>query len=221
MKYFEHKQGINDMEKQQAVENLVDICHHVQEKGLVSGTGGNISIKTGNVIYITPTSVALGKITDKLLSVVSIETGKPLNDITPSKEIMMHLLSYRANENIHAIIHVHSVYAAAIASIPDFIHDKTIPAYTPGYGLRVGCLPVIPYEIPGSMELAQSVATVLKERNSVLLANHGSVVAAKNLEKALDLVEEIEENAKLFFITNGKANPLSREQIQTLHEYYK
>ena len=71
------------------------------------------------------------------------------------------------------------------------------------------------------MELAQSVATVLKERNSVLLANHGSVVAAKNLEKALDLIEEIEENAKLFFITNGKANPLSQEQIQTLHEYYK
>jgi len=75
--------------------------------------------------------------------------------------------------------------------------------------------------MPGSMELAQSVAAVLKERNSVLLANHGSVVAENNLEKALDLIEEIEENAKLFFITNGKATPLSREQIEKLQEYYK
>lgn len=207
------------MEINEHIEDFVNVCHLIQSKGLVSGTGGNVSFRCGDKIYITPTGAALEEITPEKISIVSLEDGKPVNGLKPSKETMMHILCYRKRNDINAVVHVHSVYSVAIASMPEFLQCGKVPVYTPGYGLRVGSISVLPYKIPGSIDLAVEVSDSLENRNSALLANHGVVAIGKTAESALNLIEEIEENAKVYFITGGSANRLSQQQIDALNIY--
>ena len=102
----------------------------------------------------------------------------------------------------------------------DIQESCIVPAYTPGYGIRVGKLPVIPYFCPGSEKLAREVSSYIAGRNSVLMRNHGLVAVGKTLDEALNLAEEIEENAKIHFILNGNGCYLSDAQIDELHENY-
>ena len=209
------------MSRKNSTSNFIRTCHCIQHKGLVSGTGGNISIRNNNDIYITPTSISLESMHKKTIAVLSLRDGKSLNSLKPSKESLMHLMIYRKRDDINAVIHVHSVYSVAISSMPEFIRQESVPVFTPGYSLRIGNIPVLPYQLPGSEKLAVKVSTALESRDSVLLANHGVVTVGKDLESALNLVDEIEENSKVYFITEGKANQLSVEQIKEIDEYYR
>jgi ribulose-5-phosphate 4-epimerase/fuculose-1-phosphate aldolase len=75
---------------------------------------------------------------------------------------------------------------------------------------------MIPYMMPGSLELAKAVADVVESRNSLLLANHGVVAVGNNLESAMGLIEEIEENAQITFLLNGKGVPMTEQQIREI-----
>lgn len=203
---------------QEIIHNFIQTCHAIQQKDLVSGTGGNVSFRVGDQILITPASIALETIDQDSICVVSLNDGTVLNALKPSKETLMHLQCYRERADINAVVHVHSVYSVAIASIPQFIENGKVPIYTPGYGLRIGDIPVLPYQRPGSVELAEEVSQAIIYRDSVLLANHGVVTVGKTLDGALNLIEEIEKNAKIFFITNGMAKALTSEEVNYLKE---
>jgi ribulose-5-phosphate 4-epimerase/fuculose-1-phosphate aldolase len=208
------------MNRKQCVKDFINTCHLIQELKLVSGTGGNVSIRFEDQMWITPSGMALSDISEDTISKLSLQDGHSLNSFKPSKEHIMHRLCYLERSDINAVIHVHSVYSIAIASIAEFISQGIVPAYTPGYGMRIGAIPVIPYMEPGSIGLANSVARIIKERNSTLLANHGVVTVGSKLEDALNLIEEIEENSEIYFITNGKAVALTVEQINALSKRY-
>ena len=91
-----------------------------------------------------------------------------------------------------------------------------MPAYTPGYAMRVGRIPVVPYYRPGSRELAEAVSDVICSRDSLLLANHGMVAAGKSPEAVLAVAEEIEENAHLTILLGDRGIPLDEEQTEAL-----
>lgn len=184
------------------IENFINICHLIHNKGYVSGSGGNVSMKIGDRIVITPTGRPLGFITEKDL--VWIEPDMSFTNGKPSKEVWMHLACYEARSDITAVVHVHSTYSVAVACLHNADMADAMPHYTPGYALRVGALPIVPYKTPGSRALAEDVCKIISHRNSVLLANHGQVTCGRNLEEAYDIMEEIEKNANLFFLL-GKA----------------
>ncbi|BBI54035.1 hypothetical protein HORIV_64560 [Vreelandella olivaria] len=83
--------------------------------------------------------------------------------------------------------------------------------------MRVGKLPLIPYHIPGDPKLGDAVRGLAGKHSAVLLANHGPVVAGKNLETAVYATEELEETAKLYLLLRGE-NPrgLTQEQVAEL-----
>jgi ribulose-5-phosphate 4-epimerase/fuculose-1-phosphate aldolase len=95
-----------------------------------------------------------------------------------------------------------------------------MPVYTPGYSARVGKLPMVPYFRPGSEELADWVWKFIAGRNSVLMASHGMLTVGKSTEQALNIAEEIEENAHLFFILDGRGAGLTEQQQVDLHGKY-
>ena len=197
----------------ESIKRFLDVCHMLHDTGKVSGSGGNISIRWEDGILITPTSVSLGDVTEDNLVRVRFD-GSFDGDIRPSKEWRMHLICYENRPDITALVHVHSLYAVALSCL--LRPGDKIPIYFPGYAMRVNDLPMIPYLKPGHPELARQVGEVIARRNSVLLCNHGVVTVGKDLSQALNIMEEIEENAQLHFILNGRGHTLTLEAVEEI-----
>ena len=195
------------------IKRMLAVCHMLHDTGKVSGSGGNVSIRTEDGIYITPSGVSLGEVTEDNLVLVRFD-GSYDGSIKPSKETKMHLKCYEKRPDINAVVHVHSLYAVALSCLLN-PGDK-IPAYFPGYVMRVNDLPMIPYLKPGCAELAEQASAVIAERNSVLLCNHGVITVGTDMSQALNIMEEIEENAQIHFILGGKGRALSPEAIEEI-----
>lgn len=202
------------MTRSNDVTDLVALCRRVYDKGMVGGSGGNVSIRRGEGCLITPTGICLGDVTEADIVALGAD-GAVMGAGTPSKEWRMHLACYRRSE-VNAVIHVHSAYSVGVACLHDLQSDCAMPVYTPGYAVRIGRLPSVSYLRPGSAELAEAVGQVISVRNTVLLANHGVLAAGETLTHALNLVEEIEENAHLHFTLGGWGTPLSEAQQRDL-----
>lgn len=197
----------------ESIKRLLDVCHMLHATGKVSGSGGNVSIRCEDGILITPTGVSLGDVTEENLVRVRFD-GSFDGDIRPSKEWRMHLGCYEERPDITALVHVHSLYAVALSCL--LRPGDKIPAYFPGYVMRVNDLPMLPYLKPGCPELARQVGEVIRQRNSVLLCNHGVVTVGKDLSQALNIMEEIEENAQLYFILSGKGHTMTAQAIEEI-----
>ncbi|HWP50656.1 MAG TPA: class II aldolase/adducin family protein, partial [Clostridia bacterium] len=207
---------VDFMDNEKVVSVFIDMCRRIHALGFVSGPGGNISMRCDDAIMITPSGYSLGSIHKNDVIYLSMDgrwhSGA---DVKPSKEWRMHLGCYQ-REDVNAVVHVHSVYAVAASCLKNANPACALPIYTPGYGTRVGKLPMLPYMLPGSEALAQQVIPVIQVRNSVLMANHGTLAVGSTLETAFNLVDEIEENAKLRFILGDEGVALSEEEQAVL-----
>lgn len=199
---------------------FLDLCHLIHAKGLVSGSGGNVSMRWGDQILITPSGRSLESLQgDDLVFLHSDGCFRCKDGGKPSQEWRMHLACYQRRD-VNVVVHVHSTHAVAIACSLDADPDYAIPVYTPGYCVRVGRLPILPYAMAGSMELANQVGQVIQSRNSVMLANHGILTVGATVEAALNLTEEIEDEAKLHLLLGGHGRPLTQEQQEALRGGY-
>ncbi|MDR2604716.1 MAG: class II aldolase/adducin family protein [Desulfovibrio sp.] len=205
---------MNDFEQRQ---KLLQLCGQVCAKGLVCGSGGNISIRCGGDILITPTGRNLGALSENDM-VRMRPDGSVYGGCVPSRELHMHCRCY-ARADVACVVHVHSAYATALACLP-LDPLCAVPVYTPGYAMSVGKLPVLPYLRPGSEDLADMAGKVIAGRNSVLLAKHGVLTVGNNTEQALNIAEEIEENARIFFILAGRGSGLTEEEQAELPRGY-
>jgi ribulose-5-phosphate 4-epimerase/fuculose-1-phosphate aldolase len=202
------------MRKTSDIETFLDLCHRVYEKDLVRGAGGNVSVRSGDRIFISPTGRCLGVVDADDVVQLGLN-GAVIGTGQPSKEWRMHLSCYE-REDVRAVVHVHSAYAVGVACLADLDLVCSMPVYSPGYSVRVGKLPAVAYMRPGSIELAQAVAAVVARRNSVLLANHGVVAVGASADQAFDIAEEIEENARLHFLLDGRGRALDEQQQAAL-----
>ena len=100
-------------------------------------------------------------------------------------------------------MHLHSTYATALSCLSDVDPEDAIPPMTPYVVMRVGRVPVVPYTRPGSLDVAPLIWAKAAAHGGILLGNHGPVVAGTSLEAAVFAIEELEEAAKLLFITSG------------------
>ncbi|MGB9661288.1 MAG: class II aldolase/adducin family protein [Moorellaceae bacterium] len=186
---------------------LVEICHQLYQRKLVSSTGGNVSLRSERGIYITPTGYSLGEVTEEDIVEITLE-GEILSGGKPSKEWRFHTGILKMRPEAGAVIHAHPTYTVAASCRKDLNWEDALPRLTPGYALRVGKLPAVPYAPPGSEELAKNVLEKMKNHDAVLMQNHGVTVAAKDLRYAYILLEEIEENAHLYLLVGKEANTI-------------
>ncbi|GFN22668.1 MAG: class II aldolase/adducin family protein [Thermoanaerobacteraceae bacterium] len=189
-------------------DQLVEVCHLLYQRKLVSSTGGNVSVRTERGLYITPTGYSLGELTRDDIVEMDLE-GNVLSGGRPSKEWRFHTSLLKLREDVNAVIHAHPTYAVAVSCRKDLELADAMPALTPGYLVRVGKLPAVPYAPPGTEDLARSVEDVLRDHHAVLMQNHGVTVVAKDLRYALILLEEIEENAHLYLLLGRDYRSLS------------
>ncbi|MFJ8109168.1 3-oxo-tetronate 4-phosphate decarboxylase [Streptomyces sp. NPDC096132] len=182
-------------------------------RGLTHGSTGNLSVRLADgTLLLTPTGAGLGTVTETDLSRADVQ-GRRLDGPKPTKEAFLHAAFYRARPTAHAVVHLHSTYAAALSTRADLDPEDVLPPLTAYYAMRVGTLPLLPYHAPGDTSLETLAERTARTHHAVLLANHGPVVAAATLEQAADAAEELEETAKLFFLLHGHpTRPLTPEQ---------
>ena len=184
-------------------QELVEACRAVAAAGLSPGSSGNASVLVGDRILITPTGSSLRRVTADDLCTLTRD-GEHVGGPAPTKEWSLHVAAYRARPDAGAIIHLHSRAATAVSCLTSDPGADPLPPYTP-YRIRtLGRVALVGYAAPGSDALARAVAEAAADAHVMLLANHGSVVCAPDLVRAVDLCEELEAAAELALTLHGR-----------------
>ena len=198
-----------------------EICYFGKslfDRGLTFGSAGNLSVRVADGWLMTPTNSCLGRLDPATLSKVD-ERGQVISGDPPTKEYFLHLSMYGQRPRAEAIVHLHSTYSVAVSVLADLDPEQPIPPITAYYVMKIGQLALVPYYAPGDVSLAQAVREVAGRHHAILLANHGPVVAGKDLETAVYATEELEETAKLYLMLRGdKTRLLSVEQVRQLQQ---
>ncbi len=195
---------------------IIDIGKKLYASDMIAGNEGNISVKIrDDCILTTPTGLCKGLLKPEDLVEVDFE-GKQ-NQFAkgrPSSELPMHLIIYEVRPDVNAIVHAHPITATgfALAGIA-FDHQ-----YLPEIVMTFGSVPLAKYGTPSTCELSEEVAKQIKNRNGLLLANHGAVTVGKDLNEAFFRMEILEHYAKIVLVAIqvGQPKELSPEDRDKL-----
>jgi L-fuculose-phosphate aldolase len=163
-------------------EQVAAVSRRLAAEGLVLGTAGNVSARHGDEVAITPTGAVLAQLDPEHVSVVDLEGEQVDGDLAPTSEIDLHLGVYRRFD-AGAVVHTHAPMATALSCV---LEDE-LPCVHYQMLLLGGKVPVAGYETFGSPELATSVLDALEGHSAALMANHGAIVHAQDLDGALEL----------------------------------
>lgn len=201
------------------LEELVAIARSMFDRGYSFGTAGNISVRIGDTVYATATGSSFGTLTVGSLAACDL-LGAPLGNNKPTKEILFHAACYRARPDARAVVHLHSTYATAVATMRDLDENNALPPLTPYFTMRIPRLPTVPYLPPGDPGLAAEVARLAAHTPAMLMRNHGSITIGRNLQEAAALAEEVEETARLYLLLGDRARPLTSDQVAELRRRF-
>lgn len=201
-------------------EELVAIARSLYDRGYAFGSAGNMSVRIGERVFVTPTNSSFFNLSADVLSEIDA-SGKLLSGPAPSKEAHFHLAAYRVRPDAGAIVHLHSCYATAVSCLADLNMEDAMPIYTPYYAMRLPCLPVAEYYPPGDARLGPAVEAAAAKSPALLLRNHGPIAIGKTLMEASALAQEIEEQARLFFILEGRGRKLTPDNIAELRRRFR
>jgi ribulose-5-phosphate 4-epimerase/fuculose-1-phosphate aldolase len=210
-----HKETI--MSETKLREDICRLGRSLFERGLTPGSSGNISVKLDDGGWlVTPTNASLGALDPARLSLLSAD-GKLVSGDAPTKEVPLHSALYQTRNTSRAVVHLHSTHSVALSMLPEIDPRAVLPPMTPYYLMKCGATALVPYYRPGDPAVADAIEGLAGKYSSVLLANHGPVVAGETLEAAVYAIEELEETAKLYLLLRG-LNPryLTPAQMEDL-----
>jgi ribulose-5-phosphate 4-epimerase/fuculose-1-phosphate aldolase len=203
-------------------EAICRFAKSIFDRGLTAGASGNISARTADGgLLVTPTGSSFGALDPARLSRFDT-TGRLTGGDQPTKEMALHTAFYDTRgARAGAVVHLHSTHSVALSMLPDVDPDCVLPPLTAYSVMRLGKVKLLPYFRPGDAAMGEAVRGLAGKRSAVLLANHGPVVAAKDLEAAVYAMEELEETAKLALLTRGmKPNMLSEAQVRDVVDHF-
>ncbi len=198
-------------------EQLCLLAKSMFDRGLTGGSTGNISARTEDGgLLVSPTGTSFGRLDPGRLSRFNSK-GRLIDGDPPTKEMPLHSAFYDTRSTAGAVVHLHSSHSVALSMLPDADEDDFLPPLTPYAIMRLGKVKLLPYFRPGDPAMGDAVRGLAGKRSAVMLANHGPVVAGKDVEAACNAIEELEETAKLAMMTRGmNARGLTQPQIRDL-----
>jgi ribulose-5-phosphate 4-epimerase/fuculose-1-phosphate aldolase len=192
----------------------------LHQRGLVPGSSGNISVRLDDGYLVSPTNSCLGRLDPARIARLDAD-GNLLAGDPASKEAFLHTQMYAVRPNDTAVVHLHSTHAVAVSCMGGLDEDNVLPPYTSYYVMKIGRLPLVPWFRPGDPALAMAVREYAEQRHAMLLANHGPVVSGKDLDWAVNAIEELEETARLHLLLDGKSlRLLNAAQLAELNEHF-
>lgn len=198
-------------------EEICVLARSMFERGLTGGASGNISARLGDgSLLVTPTGSSFGRLDPARLSHIGAD-GRQIDGDRPTKEMPLHAAFYETRSQTGAVVHLHSTHSVALSMLPDTDPDNMLPPLTPYSIMRLGKVKLLPVFLPGDPAMGDAVRGLAGKRSAVVLANHGPVVSAKDLNAAVYAMEELEETSKLALLTRGLApRMLTEDQVGDL-----
>ncbi len=199
-------------------KQVIATCLAMNAEGINQGTSGNVSVRNAGGFLITASGIPYAKMKPHHIVQMDLEGGYH-GDYFPSTEWRMHMDIYKARPEAEAIVHVHSTYATAIATM-----RKSVPAFHYMIGVTGGSsLRVSDYAEFGTQELSDTMLQAMTDRTACLLANHGQICFGPNLDKALWLAGEIEALCHQYWaaITAGKPVVLEDAEMISVLKRFK
>lgn len=178
-------------------QRIIKTAQRARRDRLVPLTFGNFSVRDRGTGYvcISPSGMDYESLVPEDIVVIDVEGNRIEGDRRPSIEMPLHCQVYRRRSDVMAVVHTHSTFATAWAccreSIPAAVAEVAMIAGGP-----VECAP---YRPVGTLELGIVAAETLRDRNAVLLANHGVLAVGTDMESAYVNAVVVEEGAKIAF----------------------
>ena len=200
------------MEESRIRAEIVEVGRRLYARGLIAANEGNLSVRDGDILYVTPAGVCKGFLEPGAIVKTDL-AGRPLDPAAPTTEIPMHVALYRRRPDIRGVVHAHPPTATgfAVAGIP---LDRPVVAEAV---VVLGRVPLVAYDTPASLELAEKVAEAAVDTDAVLLASHGATTVGNTLIRAWERMETLEQVARVSLV----ARVLGREGTLPLDAVYR
>ncbi|WP_435613052.1 class II aldolase/adducin family protein [Streptomyces sp. bgisy159] len=199
-----------------AWDALVAAARRTVADGLVVGTSGNVSVRVGDTVLVTPSGVPYDRLGPEDITGVDLDGRQVLGALVPTSELPMHLAVYRST-GAGAVVHTHAVHATAVSTL---LPELPVVHYmTAALG---GPVRVAPYATYGSEELAGNMLRALDGRTGCLLQNHGTVTYGATLDQAYDRTAQLEWMCRLWLTASAvpglRPSLLTAEQLDEVTE---
>jgi L-fuculose-phosphate aldolase len=209
-------------EKEKALrQSLVTLCRDLEKHGLNQGTAGNLSVRLGDTMLITPSAVPYDLLKPAMIASMPLDKdyGTWAGPLAPSSEWRIHLDIMLARPDVGALIHTHSLYATTLSMLRKPIPAAHYMIATFG-GPTIRCTDYAPF---GTKELSDLAVAGLHERTGVLLGSHGMVVTGATLDEAMWRAVELETIAKMYYLASSIGTPaiLDDDEIGRIVERFK
>ena len=198
-------------------EQICILAKSMFDRGLTGGSTGNISARTQDGgLLVSPTGTSFGRLDPGRLSLFDASGLLTSGDL-PTKEMPLHTAFYDTRSTAGAVVHLHSCHSVALSMMPEVDVDNFLPPLTPYSIIKLGKVKLLPFFLPGDPAMGKAVRGLAGKRSAVMLANHGPVVAGKDIEAACNAIEELEDISRLAMITRGMLpRVLSPDDVQAL-----
>lgn len=200
-------------------EEICTVGASLYDRGYTVGAAGNISARLDDGWLITPTDACLGRLDPAQLAKVDA-AGNWVSGAKPSKTLALHQGIYRASPQSRGVVHTHSTHLVALTLAGVWRTDEVLPPITPYQVMKVGRIPLIGYRRPGDAQAAAEVAAVAAQVRGALFERLGPVVWERSVSHASHALEELEETARLWLMSDSRPQPLSAEAIEELRAVF-
>lgn len=199
-------------------QSIIDHCLKMNSVGLNQGTSGNISVRHGDGLLISPSGVPYEELKPADMVFLNMD-GTYQGGLKPSSEWRFHRDIIKSRPDVNAVVHAHPIYSTALA-----IRGMEIPALhymiAAAGGNTIRCAE---YATFGTEELSRNALKALEGRSACLLANHGTIATGPSLAKAMWLAVEVETLARQYVISLqlGGPNLLADDEIDRVIDKFK
>lgn len=191
---------------------ICEIGKLMYEQRYVVVNDGNISVRTGkNEVWITPSGVNKGRMTAEMMVKVDLDGNVLAGERYPSSELKMHLIVYKEDPAVKAVVHAHPPYGTSFAICQKPIDKR----YMPEMLLGLGPVPVAKFALPSTEAVPESVKPYVKQHKALLLANHGVLTWGADLWQAFDRLEVVEASAKIIMNVEQIGNGVEISEADT------
>ncbi|MFC8068590.1 class II aldolase/adducin family protein [Streptomyces sp. NPDC048232] len=190
--------GAAGPDEERAWTDLVAAARRTVADGLVVGTSGNVSVRVGDTVLVTPSGVPYDRLTPDDVTAVALDGRQVLGTLVPTSELPLHLAVYRADDTARAVVHTHAVHATAVSLLVSELPPVHYMAAALGGPVRVA-----PYAAYGTDELARGMLGALTGRTGCLLRNHGTLTYGTSLDQAYDRTAQLEWMCRLWLTASS------------------
>src|SRR5262245_24727742 len=201
-------------------EQICEIGRRIYAKGFAAANDGNITIRIGeNEVLCTPTMVSKGFLKPEDICKCDLDGKQLAGTRKRSSEVLLHLAVYKQRPDVKAVVHCHPPYATAFA----VAHEPIPKCVLPEVEVFLGEVPIAVYETPGTQKFADTIVPYVKDCNTIILANHGTVTFGPDVEKAYWNSEIIDAYCKILLLSKllGRVNYFTEQQTGELLDLKK